>query len=124
MAIRTECESKVRAADSPERAGSPIARKAVTLGAALALTLGVLAAPAQAATTAGGEVATTTTTSSITGRELAATWHFWKSYWLSQDCMVAGYRVLQSNPHRYRKAQCVKGTGTDHRTKWHLYILY
>ncbi|WP_157429506.1 hypothetical protein [Actinomadura oligospora] len=122
MAIRTECEPKARAANPPAGAGSPIARKAVMLGSAFALTLGVLTAPAQAATAASSEVTTATTPSSTTVRELAATWHFWKSYWLPEDCMVAGYRVLRN--HRYQKAKCVKGTGTDHRTKWHLYILY
>ncbi|MFC5186859.1 hypothetical protein [Actinomadura harenae] len=97
---------------------SPIMRKAAVLGASLAFTLGVMIAPAQAATNSTAAA----TTGSVT-QQTAGTWHFWKSYWTKGECKAAGKKVLNSSS-RYRGYLCGYATGTDHKWKWHLYIYY
>lgn len=92
-------------------------RKTVMLGPALALTLGVLAVPAQAVTSAN------VAASSGTVQGKAEVWHFWKSYWTVQECAAAADRVLASN-RRYHRARCDFGVGDDHKEKYFLYIYY
>ncbi|RFU41630.1 hypothetical protein DZF91_10660 [Actinomadura logoneensis] len=92
------------------------------LGSALALALGALAAPTQAASAVDASHAADTASSGSAPAKKAS-WHFWKSYWHDDQCRSAGKRVLASNP-RYMAAACLSGTGTDGKPKWHLYILY
>ncbi|MES9537924.1 hypothetical protein [Actinomadura sp. NPDC000600] len=119
MAISESRRPTARATNALERARSPIIRKAVMLGSALALASGMMAAPAQAAGAHADATATATTAASSVRK---GAWHFWKSYWTEGKCVAAGKRVLASNPARYKAALCDPGYGTDGRLKWHLYI--
>ncbi|MBM7439986.1 hypothetical protein JOC24_003409 [Streptomyces sp. HB132] len=90
----------------------------LALGATL--TLGALAAPAQAAPAAS--TVTPSIVSPVEARSAAAVWHFYSSHLTPSACYNAAVYWQNKNP--WWQAQCREFPGTDGVMKWHLYLKY
>lgn len=83
--------------------------------------LGLMAAPAHAASTASS-TASVGTQSVVDNRGAQASWHFYSSHSTFGQCAVEGYSWIERHPTW--EAKCPYFKGTDGVFKYHLYLKY
>ncbi|GGY20221.1 hypothetical protein GCM10010358_83250 [Streptomyces minutiscleroticus] len=91
----------------------------LALGATVGL--GLMVAPAQAAT-AASPAAPAGTKSVLDDRSAQATKHFYSSHWTRGECEDRGWYWLGQHPSW--EWTCEPGLGTDGKFKYHLYLWY